>query len=97
MKQLMADIDLPASLQEEFISLIPKQRQTINELMGERVIGTYPLALDRSKLLDIIFAESQKKTLISFDFPLAKFMDVRIHELAFYKNVSFHTPHFSLN
>jgi muconolactone delta-isomerase len=98
MKQFMTDINLPKPLSEEFISLIPQQRQSVNELMGEGVISTYSLALDRSKLWVIVFAESEIDAMNHIStFPLFKFMDIKIHELAFHQNASIQTPHFSLN
>jgi hypothetical protein len=98
MKQYMADINLPKPLPDEFLSLIPEQRKAINELMGEGVISTYSLALDRSKLWIIIFAESETEVIKHISlFPIFKFLDVRIHELAFHENASIRTPQFSLN
>ncbi len=98
MKQFMADINLPKPLTDEFISLIPKQRRAINELMGEGIISTYSLALDRSKLWVIVFAESEIEVIKHISlFPLFKFIDVKIHELVFHENASIRTPHFSLN
>jgi muconolactone delta-isomerase len=98
MKQYMADINLPKPLPSEFISLIPEQRKAINELMAEGVISTYSLTLDRSKLWVIFFAESETDAMKHISsFPLFKFMNIKIHELAFHENASIRTPHFSLN
>jgi muconolactone delta-isomerase len=98
MKQYMADVNFPQPLPEEFIALIPKQRKAVNDFMNEGVINTYSLALDRSKLWIIVFAESEKATTEYLSsLPLFKFMNIKIHELAFHENASIRTPHFSLN
>jgi hypothetical protein len=50
MRTYMITIQLPMELTKEFISLIPKQRATINELMDQGKILQYALSVDRSTL-----------------------------------------------
>ena len=85
MKQYMFIFTLPGELGEEFVSLIPRQRAHINRLLEEGVVRSYTLALDRSKLWAIIEGKSEEEVRKIVDqFPLRKFVEVAIVELAFH-------------
>jgi hypothetical protein len=97
MKQFMVDIDLPEFLTEEFLALIPRQREHVNMLLREGKIVNYALSLDRSKLWTIVWAESEDEvTEILSTFPLTHFVNPEIYELAF-NNRAERIPVFSLN
>jgi muconolactone delta-isomerase len=97
MKQYMVDIDLPEFMTEEFLAMIPRQREQIKTLLHEGKIVNYALALDRSKLWTIILAESEDEVMeILSTFPLIHFMTPEIYELAF-NNRTQRLPMFSLN
>ena len=94
----MVDIDLPNTLTTEFISLIPEQRAQVNNLLQEGRISSYTLALDRSKLWATFLAESQEEVMdILSTFPLIRYMDINIHELAFHQMANLALPAISLN
>ena len=85
MKQYMIEIELPQTLTEEFVRLIPQQRAKINELMGRVEIFTYSLSADRSRLWVIAKANSEKAVMdLLAKFPLIDHMRPEITELAFY-------------
>jgi muconolactone delta-isomerase len=87
-KHYMVDITLPEVLPEEFIAAIPKQRAAVDRLMDEKVIVTYALAMDRSKLWTILQADSESAVFDTLSkFPLIAWMRFDIHELAFNENV----------
>lgn len=94
----MVEIELPPAMTEDFLSLIPRQRAHVNELMNEGRILAYTLAGDRSKLWVVVAAESETEVreLIA-TFPLARFMRPMIHELAFHHNSNIGLMHFSVN
>lgn len=98
MKNYMVDIALPDVLSEEFLATIPKQRATVNQLMNDKIILSYSLAMDRSKLWTVIRAESESDVFdVLSEFPLIGWMRFDIYELAFNEN-SFHKMNFmSLN
>lgn len=83
----MVDITLPGVITEEFISLIPKQRATVNRLMEEKVVLAYSLSLDRSKLWAVIRAETESEVFDTLsEFPLIGWMRFDVYELAFNDN-----------
>lgn len=98
MNTYMITIQLPMELTREFISLIPKQRARINELMDQCIILQYALASDRSKLWVTVSAksESKAKEIIS-SFPLIHYMKPEIFELAFQNSVSTELPKIIMN
>lgn len=86
MKHFMVDIGLPDTLTPEFVSLIPRQRARINELLHQGIVTNYALALDRSRLWTIMVAENEQEIMETLStFPLVKFMQIDILELAFYE------------
>lgn len=96
--EFMAEIDLPLPFDNEFISLIPKQRAYINQLMKDQIISSYAVSVEEGKLWTTILAESeaQVKEILS-GFPIIDLTDYRIFKLAFYNTANTLTPNFSLN
>ncbi|MBP7281086.1 MAG: hypothetical protein KBA66_05885 [Leptospiraceae bacterium] len=98
MNQYMVDIALPEFISEEFMSLVPEQRSQVNRLMGRGILNSYSLSSDRSRIWAVINAQTQKEVEYTLhSFPLARFMNYQIHELAFNNNISQILPRFSLN
>jgi muconolactone delta-isomerase len=98
MNQFMIDITLPELLTQEFVSLIPQQRAQVNKLFTEGKLSSYALALDRSRLWVTMLSESEEEVIfILSTFPLRKFMDVRVHRLAFTESANAHVARISLN
>ena len=93
----MVELDLPATLTEDFLALIPKQRYVINELLAEGTIRSYALALDRSMLWAVIEADSEFEVMeILEQMPLSNYMEPHITELFFHNSPEF-IHAFSLN
>ena len=98
MNHYMVNVILPKELNEEFISLIPRQRAQVNELMDEGIVTSYSLARDRSRLWVTIAAESEEEVIkIMNDFPLIKFFTLEIRELMFHNHMRLTMPQMSLN
>lgn len=98
MNHFIADIDLINPYSEDFITLIPFQRQKIDILMGDGIIVSYSLALDRSKLWVTFIANSEEEVYeLIATFPLFKFMEPTVYELAFHNSISNNFPVISLN
>lgn len=98
MRNYMIEVNLPELIDNVFISLIPSQRDKINELMQIGIILTYSLSGDRSKLWISMLGESEStidKTLKTF--PMYRYFDYKIIELAFHNNVAYRLPELSLN
>lgn len=98
MYEFMAEIDLPVPFDDEFLSLVPRQRAMVNKLMNEGIITSYALSLESGKLWINILAESEIKVRELIDsFPIADFIQYEIHKLTFHNSISFKIPNFSLN
>lgn len=93
----MVEFEMPEIFTEEFVALIPRQRYVINQLLGKRIIHSYALAGDRSKLWVVVNAESEWEVLeIIGQMPLYDFMKPNIHELMFHNSADA-VLQFSLN
>lgn len=94
----MVDFRLPTSLSEDFLKLIPYQRNKINKLFREGKLINYALSLDHSKMWAVLAAssESEVKDLL-LELPLTQFMEFDINMLTLYNSVNNESPAFSLN
>lgn len=98
MHQYMIDINLPSYFDEEFISLIPSQRNLVDRLMQQGVLESYSLALDNSKLWITLNSKSESNVVkLMKTFPLIKYMKYTIFKLAFHNQASLKFPNLSLN
>lgn len=98
MTQFFITSTLPTNITEEFVALIPEQRALADELVKSGVLASYSLAADRSKLWLVINAENEKDAMdVLSEFPLARFMDFDIEELAFHLSSKLVLPALSLN
>lgn len=96
-KAFMIEFDLPDAPDEEFFSLVPRQRYVINNLMAEGKVKSYSLALDRSRLWVIAQADSEFEVMeMIADMPLGPYMTPTVFELMFHNTYEVLVP-FSLN
>lgn len=93
----MIEFDLPETFNEEFLALIPRQRDMINQMLMDGKIKSYSLSMDRAKLWTVVAANSEFEAMeIIAQLPLTDYMTPMIHELMFY-NASEVMLQFSLN
>jgi len=98
MKQFIADIELPDVLTEDFLKLIPEQRQVVDELLTNGKIYFYSLAFDRSRLWVGIRADNETEVWnILYSFPLIEYMNADVFELAFHNTEKIGVFELSLN
>jgi hypothetical protein len=98
MNHFIADIKLKLPFSDEFIKLIPSQRQVIDELMGEGIIVSYSLSADRAKLWVTFIADTETEVLEYIGtFPLIDYLEPKVYELAFHNSISNNFPVISLN
>ncbi len=96
--EYMVEVNLPLPFDKQFLSLIPKQMETVRKLMNERIISSYAVSLEEGKLWTTIFAESvDEVTDILMEFPIINHIDFKISKLAFHENINMALPQFSLN
>ena len=98
MNQFMVEVKLPESLSQEFILLIPRQREYIDDMFNRGVVSSYTLAMDRSKLWVTFVAKTAREVRqVMEGFPIVDYIDYNIHELAFNNSASAIIPEISLN
>ena len=97
--QYMVDFKMPDMLSEDFIALIPIQRNIINGYFHSGVMVNYALSLEHSKIWAIFRANSEIEVLqLVADLPLTPLMDsVEISSLTFYNAPQSVTAEFSYN
>jgi len=93
----MVEFELPETLSAEFITLIPKQRFIVDDLLAEGTIRSYALAIDRSTLWVVVEAKTEFEVLeIISKMPLTEHMEPYVSEL-FFHNTPEVVHAFSLN
>lgn len=98
MNQYIVTINLPENPSIEYMSLIPLQRDHINNLMVEGFITNISLSEDRTKLWINMTAESESEiSSMLRQFPLIKFMTYEITKLFFHFSFTNILPQMSLN
>lgn len=98
LKQFMAEVKLPKTLTEDFVKLIPEQRELVNKLMIDGKLLSYSLSADRGKLWALFLAESKMEVEeILNDFPIEKYMTYVVSELMFSENSIHKLSQFSMN
>ena len=94
----MISIKFPDNPTAEFVSLIPAQRDLINDLMNKGFITDVSLSQDRKKLWLLVVSESEEEIrTIMKEFPLIKFMKYEIEKLLFNFSFANSFPKMSMN
>ena len=91
-------ITLPDVFTRRFASLIPQQRERVNQLLQERVILNYALDIDRSHLWVTMQAKDHQTIMdVLATFPIIKDVKVEIFELAFFDSAPMGLPELIMN
>ncbi len=98
MYEYIIEMDLPIPFDDEFLSLIPRQRAMVNSLMNKGIITSYAVSLDSGKLWLMMLAESEQNAegLIS-EFPIYRHVTYKINKLTFHNSIGLAIPQFSAN
>lgn len=95
--QYMVEFKVPDPITQEIISLIPDQREVVENLFAAGKLAIYSLAEDRSMLWAIFVASSESELITLIDkLPLSSYMDYDYHHLMFHQSVQL-LPALSLN
>ncbi|MBK8723189.1 MAG: hypothetical protein IPL95_13250 [Saprospiraceae bacterium] len=97
-KQFMVTFSFETALSHKFITLVPKHREKVNELMMDGKILTYSLCIE-SGLLWAVFEvknEFELKKIIK-TLPLSSFMEFEINQLTFHNSGANFSMSYSLN
>lgn len=99
MSTFVVSIRLPSVFDDEFLALIPKHRNLVNQLLAEYIIETYAISADRNRGWVTINGESEEAVLeIIKKFPIyTYFQEVEIDELFIFDSAATRFPRISLN
>ena len=93
----MVEFDVPMTITDDFLDLIPDQREAIDNLFSSGKLLSYTVANDRSRVWAVMIAESESELITIIDeLPMTPYMDYDYSELMFYNTVHF-MPAMSLN
>ena len=93
----MVEFFVPSPVTEELKSMIPAQREAVEDLFVSGNLLSYSLSLDRERLWAIMLADTESELLNLIDsLPMTDFMDFDYKELMFHNAVHL-MPAMSLN
>jgi hypothetical protein len=96
--EYMIEFALPVPFDDEFLSLIPRQRAIINKQLNEGIITSYAVSIESGKMWASIIAGSESEVLeIISEWPIIDKITYKINKLAFHNSASFSIPKFSEN
>jgi hypothetical protein len=94
----MVHIILPDVFNAAFYTLLPRQRELINDLMEKRVVLSYSLDMDRKNIWAFIEAGSETGLMdILGEFPIISSVKIHIHELAYHDAAPISLPDLIMN
>ena len=97
MEQFMVEMFLP-EMTEEFIELIPRQRDFINDCMVKGAIRSYGLSADRSKVWIVFNTHSEiEMRKMLHKFPIIRMVTYKSYPLMFHNSMELMLPAISLN
>ncbi len=93
----MVEFDILYPDDMEFMNLVPKQRNLINEYFVEGKLMSYSLNMERSRLWAIFKTDTEMELISLIDsLPLSRFMDYTYEPLLFNNSITM-IPTISLN
>ena len=99
MPTFVVSLRLPDAFDEEFISLIPRHRAFINQLLADKTVEAYAISSDRSRGWVTMHGDDANAVrAVVEQFPLYGYLhDVEIDELFIFDSAASRFPHISLN
>ncbi len=99
MAKFVVTLQLPTTITEDFVALIPRHRAFINQLIEENVVEAYAISADRTQgWITMNGQDADSIRLVVQKFPLYRFLvRVEINELFIFDSVSSRFPRISLN
>jgi Muconolactone delta-isomerase len=98
MFEYMIEMDLPIPFDDEFLSLIPRQRAMVNRLMNKGIITSYAVSLDSGRFWMMMLAESEQNAdSVVSEFPIYRHVTYKINKLTFHNSIGLAIPQFSAN
>lgn len=94
----LVHIQLPEMFSTRFMSLIPRQRVIINNLLENKTLLSYSLDMERQNVWAFMNGKDEKEIMdVISTFPIIKDVIVNITELAFYDTAPIGLPELNMN
>lgn len=94
----LVHITLPDVFTQKFYSLIPKQREHINDLLEKQVVLSYSMDMERKNVWIYIHANGENEVMdLLSAFPIIREVKIVIHELAFHNAAQNAMPELIMN
>ena len=94
----LVHIELPEMFSTRFMSLIPRQRVIINNLLENKTLLSYSLDMERQNVWAFMNGKDEREIMdIISTFPIIKDVKVNITELAFYDTAPIGLPELNMN
>ncbi|MDP4229439.1 MAG: hypothetical protein Q8916_03425 [Bacteroidota bacterium] len=98
MEMFMVEIGLPYYKDEEFMALIPRQREQIGTLLQTGILLSFSLNQDRTKIWIVMAAQNEDAALkVLEQLALFKFMDLDLQSLMAFDRGTFSLPPLVMN
>lgn len=94
----MVEIGLPYYKDEEFMALIPRQREQIGTLLQTGIITSFSLNQERTKIWLVMAAQNEDAAMkVIEQLAMYKFMDVELQSLLAFDRAAFSLPPLVMN
>ena len=98
MEMFMVEIGLPYYKDEEFMALIPRQREQIGTLLQTGIITSFSLNQERTKIWLVMAAQNEDAAMkVIEQLAMYKFMDVELQSLLAFDRAAFSLPPLVMN
>ena len=98
MEMFMVEIEFPFYKDEEFMALIPRQREQIGRLLQTGVLTSFSLNSDRTKGWIVMAAQNEAAAMTVLEqFPLYKFITFDLQSLIAFDRAAFSLPPLVMN
>ena len=98
MEMFMVEIVLPYYKDEEFMALIPRQRDQIGTLLQTGIITSFSLNQERTKIWLVMAAQNEDAALkVIEQLAMFKFMEIELQSLLAFDRAAFSLPPLVMN
>jgi hypothetical protein len=98
MEMFMVEIVLPYYKDEEFMALIPRQREQIGTLLQTGIITSFSLNQERTKIWLVMAGQNEDAAMkVIEQLAMYKFMEIDLHSLLAFDRAAFSLPPLVMN
>ena len=98
MEMFMVEVEYPYYKDEEFMALVPRQREQIGTLLNTGVLTSFSLNMERTRAWIVMPAHNEGAVMSVLEqFSLYKFMNIDIQSLLAFDRAAFSLPPLVMN